>query len=197
VRRLHRELESLKKERIRHRNRIRDLLVAQGLRLGDFLQCLEMLTPWDGTPRRSRLTRARRVGAEHDGRLSFGLLDAARPESRAAAAGPARERRLRRQVDRGRAPLLRLGRYLQRAAARDRGATADREIANVRERAPMSSPPVMSAASVNWDWPRARRWCTPSSCSIGDRRAAGRESCELRRARGVSKSSVNPARQHE
>jgi len=33
ARRLHRELGSLKKERTRHRNRIRDLLVAQGLRL--------------------------------------------------------------------------------------------------------------------------------------------------------------------
>jgi transposase len=33
ARRLHRELGSLKKERTRHRNRIRDWLVAQGLRL--------------------------------------------------------------------------------------------------------------------------------------------------------------------
>ncbi len=52
ARRLHRELASLKKERTRHRNRIRDLLVAQGLRLepnGDFLQRLEALTLWDGT----------------------------------------------------------------------------------------------------------------------------------------------------
>ena len=52
ARRLHRELESLKKERTRHRNRIRDLLVAQGLRLEpnrDFLQRLETLTLWDGT----------------------------------------------------------------------------------------------------------------------------------------------------
>ena len=40
ARRLHRELASLQKERTRHRNRIRGLLVAQGLRLepdGDFL----------------------------------------------------------------------------------------------------------------------------------------------------------------
>lgn len=52
ARRLHRELGSLKKERTRHRNRIRDLLVAQGLRLEphrDFLQRLETLTLWDGT----------------------------------------------------------------------------------------------------------------------------------------------------
>ncbi len=52
ARRLHRELGSLKKERTRHRNRIRDLLVAQGLRLEPnrgFLQRLETLTLWDGT----------------------------------------------------------------------------------------------------------------------------------------------------
>ena len=52
-RRLHRELASLNKERTRHRNRIRGLLVAQGLRLepkGDFLQRLEALTLWDGAP---------------------------------------------------------------------------------------------------------------------------------------------------
>lgn len=53
ARRLHRELASLQKERTRHRNRIRGLLVAQGLRLepnGDFLKRLESLTLWDGTP---------------------------------------------------------------------------------------------------------------------------------------------------
>ena len=53
ARRLHRELASLKKERTRHRNRIRGLLVAQGLRLEpnrDFLQRLETLTLWDGAP---------------------------------------------------------------------------------------------------------------------------------------------------
>jgi len=52
ARRLHRELGSLKKERTRHRNRIRDLLVAQGLRLEphrDFLKRLETLSLWDGT----------------------------------------------------------------------------------------------------------------------------------------------------
>jgi len=52
-RRLHRELASLNKERTRHRNRIRGLLVAQGLHLepkGDFLQRLEALTLWDGAP---------------------------------------------------------------------------------------------------------------------------------------------------
>jgi transposase len=52
-RRLHRELASLNKERTRHRNRIRGLLVVQGLRLepkDDFLQRLEALTLWDGAP---------------------------------------------------------------------------------------------------------------------------------------------------
>ena len=52
-RRLHRELASLQKERTRHRNLIRGLLVAQGLRLepnGDFLKRLENLTLWDGAP---------------------------------------------------------------------------------------------------------------------------------------------------
>jgi transposase len=52
-RRLHRELASLNKERTRHRNRIRGLLVAQGLRLepkDDFLPRLEALILWDGAP---------------------------------------------------------------------------------------------------------------------------------------------------
>jgi len=43
----------LQKERTRHRNRIRGLLVAQGLRLepnDEFLQRLEKLTLWDGAP---------------------------------------------------------------------------------------------------------------------------------------------------
>ncbi len=53
ARHLHRELASLQKERTRHRNRIRGLLVAQGLRLepnDDFLKRLEKLTLWDGAP---------------------------------------------------------------------------------------------------------------------------------------------------
>jgi transposase len=52
-RRLHRELGSSNKERTRHRNRIRSLLVTRGLRLepnGDFLKRLEGLTLRDGTP---------------------------------------------------------------------------------------------------------------------------------------------------
>ena len=53
ARRLHRELERLKRERGGHRNRIGSLLVAQGLRLKvkrDFLTRLEAVKLWDGSP---------------------------------------------------------------------------------------------------------------------------------------------------
>jgi transposase len=52
ARRLHREMERLKKERTAHRNRLRGLLVAQGIRLGvkrDFLARLSQVKLWDGT----------------------------------------------------------------------------------------------------------------------------------------------------
>jgi transposase len=52
-RRLHRELESLKKERTRHRNRIRSLLFGQGIRLRrwkDVKAVLEGRRLWDGRP---------------------------------------------------------------------------------------------------------------------------------------------------
>jgi transposase len=72
ARRLHRELGSLKKERTRHRNRIRDWLVAQGLRLEphrDFLKRLETLTLWDGTSLPAELKGARAgVPASEHGR---------------------------------------------------------------------------------------------------------------------------------
>ena len=51
ARRLHRELERLKKERTGHRNRIQALLVSQGVRLQprhDFLERLETARLWDG-----------------------------------------------------------------------------------------------------------------------------------------------------
>ena len=51
ARRLHRELERLKRECGAHRCRIQSLLVAQGIRLqvrGDFLQRLDQMTRWDG-----------------------------------------------------------------------------------------------------------------------------------------------------
>jgi transposase len=53
ARRLHRELERLKKERTGHRNRIQALLVSQGLRLQprhDLLERLEAARLWDGSP---------------------------------------------------------------------------------------------------------------------------------------------------
>jgi transposase len=52
ARRLHRELERLKKERTGHRNRIQALLVSQGVRLHprhDLLERLEAAQLWDGS----------------------------------------------------------------------------------------------------------------------------------------------------
>ena len=53
ARHLHRELESLKRERTRHRNRIHGILMQQGLRIPNpskkrFLKDLEALRTWDG-----------------------------------------------------------------------------------------------------------------------------------------------------
>jgi transposase len=53
ARHLHREMESLKRERTRHRNRIHGILMQQGLRLPNpskkrFLKDLEALRTWDG-----------------------------------------------------------------------------------------------------------------------------------------------------
>ena len=51
ARRLHRELERLKKERTGHRNRVQGILVGQGVRLElkpDFLARLERAVLWDG-----------------------------------------------------------------------------------------------------------------------------------------------------
>lgn len=63
-RHLHRELATLKQDRTRHSNRIQGLLVGQGDRLtvrGDFLERLEGVRLWDGSPvrpgLRSRLER--------------------------------------------------------------------------------------------------------------------------------------------
>jgi transposase len=53
ARRLHREMERLKKERTGHCNRIQALLVAQGIRLQprqDLLERLETARLWDGSP---------------------------------------------------------------------------------------------------------------------------------------------------
>ena len=51
ARRLHRELERLKKERTGHRNRLQGILVGQGVRLElkpDFLARVERVVLWDG-----------------------------------------------------------------------------------------------------------------------------------------------------
>jgi transposase len=52
-RQVHRELASLKADRTRHINRIKGLLVSQGVRMpvqADFLARLDALRLWDGTP---------------------------------------------------------------------------------------------------------------------------------------------------
>jgi len=57
-RQLHRELSTLKKERTRQINRIKGLLAGHGLRLpvkADFLQRLESIRTWDGSPLLPRL----------------------------------------------------------------------------------------------------------------------------------------------
>jgi transposase len=57
-RQLHRELSTLKKERTRQINRIKGLLAGQGVRLpvkADFLQRLESIRTWDGSPLLPRL----------------------------------------------------------------------------------------------------------------------------------------------
>jgi transposase len=63
-RHLHRELETLKTDRTRHINRIKGLLVGQGVRMpvgADFLERLKEVSLWDGAPLptglRSRLER--------------------------------------------------------------------------------------------------------------------------------------------
>ena len=51
-RRLHRELQALKREQTHHINRLKGLLASQGVRLevrADFLQCLEEVRLWDGS----------------------------------------------------------------------------------------------------------------------------------------------------
>jgi transposase len=51
-RQLHRELETLKKDRTRHTNRIKSFLVGQGIRMkvgNDFLEEIEQVRKWDGS----------------------------------------------------------------------------------------------------------------------------------------------------
>jgi transposase len=53
TRHIHRELEALKRERTRHRNRIHGILIQQGLQVRNpspkkFVQELELIRTWDG-----------------------------------------------------------------------------------------------------------------------------------------------------
>jgi transposase len=68
-RQLHRELESLKKERTRHSNRIRSLLILHGIRIEnpgrrDFKKYLDSVRLWDGSEIRENLKD--RLKREHD-----------------------------------------------------------------------------------------------------------------------------------
>jgi transposase len=59
-RHLHRELDTLKAERTRHINRIKGLLVGQGIRISirvDFLARLKVIRLWDGSPLPTGLRR--------------------------------------------------------------------------------------------------------------------------------------------
>ena len=66
---MHRELESLKKERTRHSNRIRSLLISHGVRIdnpgrSDFKEYLEGIRLWDGSGLSKNLKD--RLKREHD-----------------------------------------------------------------------------------------------------------------------------------
>jgi transposase len=68
-RQLHRELESLKKERTRHSNRIRALLISHGIRIDnpgrrDFKRYLDSIRLWDGSEISKNLKD--RLKREHD-----------------------------------------------------------------------------------------------------------------------------------
>ncbi len=68
-RQLHRELESLKKERTRHSNRIRSLLISHGVRIDnpgrrDFKKHLDSIRLWDGSEISKNLKD--RLKREHD-----------------------------------------------------------------------------------------------------------------------------------
>ncbi|NLD37794.1 MAG: IS110 family transposase [Desulfatiglans sp.] len=68
-RQLHRELESLKKERTRHSNRIRSLLISHGVRIEnpgrrDFIKYLDSVRLWDGSEISKNLKD--RLKREHD-----------------------------------------------------------------------------------------------------------------------------------
>lgn len=65
-RQLHRELESLRGERTRHSNRIKSLLISQGVKLpirGDFVDMVNKCRMWDGAPLPEGLRQ--RLGREY------------------------------------------------------------------------------------------------------------------------------------
>jgi len=71
-RQLHREMLALKKERTRHINRIKALLVSQGVVMdvgAGFMEAIEMVRLWDGSPLPGRLRM--RLGREYE---RMGLL---------------------------------------------------------------------------------------------------------------------------
>jgi transposase len=77
-RQLHRELSSLKNERTRHINRIKGLLVSQGIRLEikkDFPQQVSDAKLWDGSP----LPQACRLGYSASSSASSWLISRSKP----------------------------------------------------------------------------------------------------------------------
>ncbi len=107
---------------------------------------------------------------QSDRRIPLRLLDAARPESRAAAADVARGGRLRprRRSRKGiSAAALQVPTTSFSPSSRSVCAIASSVISRARARP--SSPPATSAASRSSRPPPAFRSCTPSSCSTGRR----------------------------
>ena len=129
--------------------------------------------------------RCRPPGARAAGRLSFGLLDAARPAPSQPAQGIAGRGRVRDGRGAGGAYLLRLGRHLQPAAAGDRRQIARPQARQHRQdRRPKSSPPAISAASPSSQAAATRRSCIRSSCSTGRPAARSRRHCARATRRG-------------
>ena len=133
----------------------------------------------------------RRADAPSAGRgLSLRVLDAARPEGRAAAARAARARGLRGQGDCRRAPLLRLRRHLQCSAARARDAVARPQArahrAHGRRRRRDRQHRLHHAARGRR---RRRPSCTRWSCSIGRRAGRGRPRSRTSACRSASNAA--------
>ena len=127
------------------------------------------------------------------GRLSLGLLDAARPaHHRGAAQAPAQRRLHRGRGSRG-PPVLRLGRHLQHPAAGDRRRPARPQGRQHQARAPRRrSRPATSAASRSWPAAWTSPSPTPSSCSTGP--TAARCRAGSRRSPSTCKTCPSPSR---